>query len=360
MSEIKEYIYDSASKFLKKQSTQDLLEKGQKGLFDDELWASLNDMGLTGVNIPEAYGGVGGDYEDGFTVIRLVGQYPIPLPLPETLISKWILSQYEMKITHDQPLSFHFNEQNPLEVRKHNGNYILSGEALNVPWGRVAKEIVALAKCQNEWMMVLLPVNESKIHEQVNLAGEPRDSLIFHDIHIGDSAIKIIEDCESKKIVEQLYALAKAAMLAGISERVVQECLSYASERKQFGKNLYRFQAVQQHISLLVGETAACLAAVNNAVEMLQGSYDSLSIMLTKIKVSAVAGDIAMTAHQLHGAIGMTYEHTLHHLTKRLWSWRDEAGNERYWQGELSTYIAHSPVTIWSLLVDNHEVKSIL
>lgn len=360
MSEIKEYIYDSASKFLKKQSTQALLEKGQMGLFDDELWASVNDMGLTGVNISEVYGGVGGDYEDGFTVIKLVGQYPIPLPLTETLISKWILSQYGIKITHDQPLSFYFNEQNPLEVREHNGNYILNGEALNVPWGRVAKEIVALAKCQNQWIMVLVPVNESKIHEKVNLAGEPRDSLFFHGVNIEDSAIKIIKDCESKKKVEQLYALAKAAMLTGISERVVQECLFYASERKQFGRNLFRFQAVQQHISFLVGETAACLAAVNNAVEMLQGGNDALSIMLTKIKVSAVAGDIAMTAHQLHGAIGMTYEHTLHHLTKRLWSWRDEGGNERYWQGELSTYIEQNSGTIWSLLVDNHSVRSIL
>jgi acyl-CoA dehydrogenase len=36
-------------------------------------------------------------------------------------------------------------------------------------------------------------------------------------------------------------------------------------------------------------------------------------------------------AHQVHGAMGFTYEHRLHHYTKRLWSWRDDFGTEVYW-----------------------------
>ena len=40
------------------------------------------------------------------------------------------------------------------------------------------------------------------------------------------------------------------------------------------------------------------------------------------------AGIGAAIAHQMHGAIGFTQEHQLHYLTRRLWSWRDEFGNE--------------------------------
>ena len=44
--------------------------------------------------------------------------------------------------------------------------------------------------------------------------------------------------------------------------------------------------------------------------------------------------------HQVHGAMGYTYEHRLHHFTRRLWAWRDEWGNEFYWQAKLGQHLA--------------------
>jgi len=46
-------------------------------------------------------------------------------------------------------------------------------------------------------------------------------------------------------------------------------------------------------------------------------------------------GIAAGLSHQLHGAIGVTEEYRLHFLTKQLWAWRDEFGNEAYWQARL-------------------------
>ncbi|MGB0407600.1 MAG: acyl-CoA dehydrogenase, partial [Pseudomonadales bacterium] len=40
-------------------------------------------------------------------------------------------------------------------------------------------------------------------------------------------------------------------------------------------------------------------------------------------------------AHQVHGAMGFTHEHQLHHRTRRLWCWRDQHGHEAYWQAVL-------------------------
>ena len=45
-------------------------------------------------------------------------------------------------------------------------------------------------------------------------------------------------------------------------------------------------------------------------------------------------------ALQVHGAIGFTHEHRLHHLTRRLWSWRDEFGVESEWSIELGRRVA--------------------
>ena len=49
---------------------------------------------------------------------------------------------------------------------------------------------------------------------------------------------------------------------------------------------------------------------------------------------------MAEIAHQVHGAIGFTHEHRLHHLTRRLWSWRDEFGVESDWSIELGRLAA--------------------
>ena len=38
--------------------------------------------------------------------------------------------------------------------------------------------------------------------------------------------------------------------------------------------------------------------------------------------------------------MGFTHEHQLHHYTRRLWAWRDEYGNETYWQQRLGNHLA--------------------
>lgn len=82
---------------------------------------------------------------------------------------------------------------------------------------------------------------------------------------------------------------------------------SYAGQREQFGRPIGRFQAIQQQVALMAAEVAT----------------------------SRAAAVIARIAHQVHGALGFTLEHPLRLATTRLWSWRDECGNEAAWQAEI-------------------------
>ena len=61
---------------------------------------------------------------------------------------------------------------------------------------------------------------------------------------------------------------------------------------------------------------------------------------VAKIRVGEAAGIGAGLVHQVHGAIGFTYEHSLHFATRRLWSWRAEFGSERRWAVELGRRVA--------------------
>ena len=58
------------------------------------------------------------------------------------------------------------------------------------------------------------------------------------------------------------------------------------------------------------------------------------------MRVGEAAGTGAAIAHQVHGAMGFTYEHSLHHATRRLWAWREEFGNEAVWATRLGRMVA--------------------
>jgi acyl-CoA dehydrogenase len=66
----------------------------------------------------------------------------------------------------------------------------------------------------------------------------------------------------------------------------------------------------------------------------------AFEIAAAKVRTGEAAGLGAGIAHQCHGAIGFTYEHSLHFVTRRLWSWRAEFGAESHWAAELGRHVA--------------------
>ncbi|MBC7779554.1 MAG: hypothetical protein H7125_05545 [Proteobacteria bacterium] len=85
----------------------------------------------------------------------------------------------------------------------------------------------------------------------------------------------------------------------------------------------------------------------------LDRDHELLAVASAKIRASEAAGVGSMIAHQVHGAIGVTEDHALHHLTLRLWSWREEFGNEATWSLELGRAVVKQGAdAFWSGLTD--------
>jgi acyl-CoA dehydrogenase len=97
----------------------------------------------------------------------------------------------------------------------------------------------------------------------------------------------------------------------------------------------------------LAGETLSVRAATDAAVAMVGTSGEAFAIAAAKCRASEAVGRSCRIAHQIHGALGFTDEHVLGRLTRRLWSWRDEAGNEREWSDELGRLAAASGRPLW-------------
>jgi len=114
----------------------------------------------------------------------------------------------------------------------------------------------------------------------------------------------------------------------------------YATERKQFGRPIGNFQAIQHNLAILAGHVAAAGSAAEWAFRAADRGEPAFEVAVAKVRAGEAAGIGAGIAHQAHGAIGFTYEHSLHHATRRLWAWREEFGNETHWATQLGHMVA--------------------
>jgi alkylation response protein AidB-like acyl-CoA dehydrogenase len=139
-------------------------------------------------------------------------------------------------------------------------------------------------------------------------------------------------------------ALMRSVQMAGGIARVRDMAVEFARDRHQFGQAINRFQAVQRLLAELASEAACAEAAAAAAV-----SNPSIEeVAAAKIVTGRAAGRAADFAHQIHGAIGFTHEHSLHRLTTKLWRWRDDFGTESHWALALGRAVAGRDV--WEML----------
>ena len=74
------------------------------------------------------------------------------------------------------------------------------------------------------------------------------------------------------------------------------------------------------------------------------------AIAAAKIVTSRSAHDVAAAAHQIHGAIGFTAEHSLGRFTTALWTWRDRYGTEHEWSEQLAARILDDGLDPWHVI----------
>jgi alkylation response protein AidB-like acyl-CoA dehydrogenase len=117
-------------------------------------------------------------------------------------------------------------------------------------------------------------------------------------------------------------ALATAAQLLGVANRLIEIAANYAREREQFGKPIGSFQAVKHHLAnAMLALEFARPVTYRAAYSIAHAHGDSPThVSMAKAYASDAALLAARTALQVHGAIGYTWEHDLHLWMKRAWA----------------------------------------
>lgn len=320
----------------------------------DDIWRVVADMGFPCALLSEDEGGFGIDPVEALAIARIAATYALPVPLAETMLANWVLAKAGLPLAEGPAVL----ATGPA-IRACGSGWRLDGVASRAPWGRHAAVVVVLdgaghvARVTRGW----------SVAAGHNLAGEPRDDLAFDDMLPAEA---VAEAPVSQDVLRGLGALARVQGMAGALEAVLARTVAYANEREQFGRPIGTFQAVQQNLAVLAGQTAAARAAADMAAAGLDlaqsdGRAFLRSVAAAKVRVGEAAGVAAAIAHQVHGAIGFTREYALHPFTTRLWSWRDEDGTEAEWAEWLGGEVfSQGADGFWPLLtgVPSHVVNA--
>jgi len=331
-------IIDTATRIFADLCEPQTINAAEEGKWPQALWDALEESGLPLTWVPDTLGGAGAEIIDGFAVLRVAGRFSAPVPLAETLLAGWLLAQAGIEAPAGPMTIAPVYEDGRIDL----SGETLRGRARHVPFARNARHIAVLADRAGTPSVALVAADGLAISHGASLAGEPSDMVSFDGVSalaVGPAAGLNLPG------LVQLGAAARAQQMAGALEHILDQSVQWSLDRVQFGRAIAKFQAVQHNLAALAGEVAAAGAAADSAAEAIAAhgigsELVAAEVAIAKLRVGEAAGTGAAIAHQVHGAMGFTYEHSLHHATRRLWAWREEFGNETQWATRLGRMVA--------------------
>lgn len=337
-------IIDTATRIFTDGCSHSVVEAAQDGVWADSLWTTLSDNGLLDIGLEESGTGVG----ELFEFLRVAGRFAAPLPLLESLIAQFALGKPAADTTFA----------------------VLQGTTVDIAWPERFSAVVALDVALGEARLVPLAGLKSVPCEV--MLGEP-----VAQIELGAAWQTAADTRFAAPGLYALAALGRAAQMCGGLEASLSMAIGYCSEREQFGRTISKFQAIQHQLAVLASEVAASQRATDAAIHSVVASQNiaqqhraaasggssveisQLDVRLSdvavaKVRVGSAVGIGAEIAHQVHGAMGFTMEYSLHQLTRRLWSWRDQFGTESDWAGLLGDEVcAGSADDLWAYITSH-------
>jgi acyl-CoA dehydrogenase len=291
------------------------------GACDMSTWTLVEEAAIDRLLLPEDLGGAGNAVDAAVQIAQRFGARCCAIPFIETLVAnRWL---WEAGVEVDP---------GPKTVA-------LPITSPAVTW---ALDDALIVCCDGS----IVPTDEA-------LAGPLRSNLAAEPVRCltPEWATRCSQTVSESGLA--LYATLKSSAIAGALHAALEMTLRYVSERTQFGRKIAAFQAVQHMVACMAEEVAAATAAVQMASRQLGSRNQLYFAAAAKSRVAEAATAACALAHQCHGAIGYTREHSLHRLTHRALAWRDDAGGEEYWNERIGrAALASSGGQLWQVVLE--------
>ncbi|SMP78969.1 acyl-CoA dehydrogenase [Noviherbaspirillum suwonense] len=271
------------------------------------LWTAIADAGFLEMLTPEAAGGAGLPLAELYQVLVTLARYGMPVPLAQSIAARALMQGAEA------PAGM-ITLAPALRITSAGMTCPL------VPFGALAEHVLA-ADGED---LLLLP-GDCAVRTATGVRGSLVATLAWKT---GQETLRLPGQGGA---VAVFGAALHAALLAGAMHKVFDMTLAYANDRRQFGKSIGKFQAIQHQISEMAEQVVAASIAAEAAFQSDGNLPALLSSAIAKSRASEAAVPVASIAHAVHGAIGVTEEYDLQLYTRRLHEWRIAHGSEACW-----------------------------
>jgi alkylation response protein AidB-like acyl-CoA dehydrogenase len=343
LSESQQLLKDNARKFFAGECPMAEVRRIMETdtAYDAALWAKMVEQGYTGIIFPEEYGGVGLGKVEFILLMEETGRALVPGPFFSTVALAGTLidgvANPEQKKRYLAPIcagearstvaileaSASWNSED-VQITSANGK--LTGEKLFVPDALVADFIIVVARDGVFAVDAKAPGINIQRMEGMDLTRK------LYSVRFSGTPAEKLANAAGLAPALDVAAAALVAEMVGGMQRTLDITVEYAKTRKQFGKPIGMFQAVQHQCADMYLETESARSAAYYAAWALEENAPdaAVAVSIAKMYASDAARTVGNRGIQVHGGMGFTWENDLHLYYRRAKASETAFGDSTY------------------------------
>ncbi|MCS6802517.1 MAG: acyl-CoA dehydrogenase family protein [Chloroflexota bacterium] len=344
LSEEQSLLARAAREFLEREAPLTLvraMEEDPTG-FPAALWKQMADLGWFGLALPSAVGGSDGDFVDLCVLLVELGRALVPGPfLPcvvpaastiaragseeqrRTLVPAIIRGERIVTWAGQEPAARYDPTVIETTVREEGEELILNGVKLFVAYPHIATDLLVVARDRGGLSLLLVDAAAPGIERtRLNVVDRGQQyEVVFREVRVPATATIGPRGgaAEIIRLALAEWTVATCAFMVGGMERAFEMAVDYSKTRVQFGRPIGSFQALQHKAAnMLVDVEGARLVTFQAAYLLFHEPPADREVSIAKAWTSEAYRRVCTEAHQMHGAIGFTWEYDLQLFTRRM------------------------------------------
>ena len=334
--------------------------------FSRDLWKTFAEMGFSGLLVPENFGGSGLGCVEAGVVMEEIGRTLMPSPFLSTAVlaasalsrggSEAQKSEHLPKIADGSLLAALAIDEGakhrPLQinlqaVRSGNGFKLNGAKALVVD-GHTADLLIVAGRTggaagERSGLTLFLVDPKAKgvaVERTVMVDAHNAARIEFANVEV-DADHVLGEVDQGGALLDGVLNIGRGAVaseMVGLSEEVFGRTITYLKERKQFGKLIGEFQALQHRAAQLYIDIEITRAAVLKALQTLDGDFEraGAAVAVAKARAGTTATLAVQEGVQMHGGMGMTDQFDIGFFMKRARVCQELFGDSNYHADQLA------------------------
>ncbi|RKD98231.1 acyl-CoA dehydrogenase family protein [Halopiger aswanensis] len=344
LSPEQELVRDSVREFVEREVRPVAAEADANGEFPEDVWDGLAELDLTGLTVPEAYGGFDADPLTASVVYEELAYGHLSLATAlsvhslatacirefgsESHTDEWLPEMVDGRPVGAFALSEPDAGSNPAEMSttarldEESEEYVLNGTKQWITNGERSGVVILFAKVADESngdsdadtiTQFLVPKDAAglevgKKEDKLGLRASDTTTLVFDDVRI-PAENRLTEVGKGLKAAFSILTggrIAIASQAVGLAQAALDDALEYATEREQFGNPIADHQAIAHKLAEMQTQVQAARLLARDAARKNDGDVDPMAASTAKYFASEAAVDVANEAVQIHGGYGYT------------------------------------------------------